>query len=343
MGDRFPASMRWAFRLLPWLMLLVILVVFATPPLRVAANVMFASGIAAAALSLFAFQTLLGRLVPTFSDLWDQMILGEGGPQPSPQREQFLRDLRARLNHRAQFVLAIAFALLVFTWYPLDFSSEPLRVPGLVIELAAAFLIGAMVWRMLIIGVTVWQLGSRLRVKPQLEHPDQCGGLEPLGGLCFWNALIISMAGIYLGGWLIIGPSTPPEYASLARYYRSLFTWLLLVPLFLPLWSLHQAMVRERMRVWKQLAGLGSMIDELANAVVSRADRAEPRSITEVAARLSVMRDVYQQYRKLPVWPFNVGTLLRFLTAQVVPLVGLASQVANLPIPRISLTSVLGP
>ena len=102
-------------------------------------------------------------------------------------------------------------------------------------------------------------------------------------------------------------------------------------------------MVRERMRVWKQLAGLGSMIDELANAVVSRADRAEPRSITEVAARLSVMRDVYQQYRKLPVWPFNVGTLLRFLTAQVVPLVGLASQVANLPIPRISLTSVLGP
>src|SRR5438309_9409440 len=107
MGDRFPASMRWAFRLLPWLMLLVILVVFAIPSLRVAANVMFASGFAAAALSLFAFQTLLGRLVPTFSELWDLMILGGGGPQPLPQWEHFLRIRLSRLNYRTPFVLAI--------------------------------------------------------------------------------------------------------------------------------------------------------------------------------------------------------------------------------------------
>ncbi len=88
-----------------------------------------------------------------------------------------------------------------------------------------AFIIGLMAWRMLVIGVQVWKLGKRFDLNPQLGHPDTCGGLEPLGNLCLWNALILALPGVFLGGWIILGPST--KYGDI---YTSLFYKLLILP-----------------------------------------------------------------------------------------------------------------
>jgi hypothetical protein len=346
--------LRWVLRLLPWAILpYVIAVVGARDP-------MYTSGIVAAALALFVFQFLVQRIPETLGTLWNRNIiaakpttvLDDANPieealnstanslNPAPPEKQyrtFIHDFEGLLNHSGQWAMVVFFALLGFASFPYEAGGlkafiEDLRGwhswrlwYELFVEPFTGFILGLVVWRMIIIGVQVWRLGKKFDLTPQPGHPDRCGGLESLGNLCLWNALLVTIPGVYLGGWIILGPST--EYGD---FYTPLFSKLLLVPMalaaisfFLPLWSVHQAMVAKRAVLRQQLDQLAQSISHLAREMLDRADELEPEEGEKMAKKLELMQQIYQQNKHYPVWPFNLGILVKFMTSQAVPLLGL--------------------
>jgi hypothetical protein len=339
---RFIRSM---LQILPWIILVVVIIafeasdlIFLAAPTSTAGIFMYITGMLSVALCLLAFQILMQKIPEILATLWNRSIIESRSAPPSPavlnEYQDFCRQVEASLNHHAQWVLGLVFALLVMTWatrypFPRSFSLVGFLVlVGLAIQFLIALIVGLMVWRMIVIGVQVWRLGSRFNLAPQLGHPDGCGGLEPLGNLCLWNALIVSIGGLFLGGWTILGPSSP--YASVANTYAPLFAKLLVIPMlvaavsfFLPLWSVHLAMTARRAEVQLQLDQLGSVINGLEHEMLEKVDELQADQSEKMAKKLDVMQQVYMRGNYYPVWPFNIKTLLKFGTSQVVPLLGL--------------------
>ena len=330
-------------------------------------QLMFLSGVAAAAIVLFVFLTLLDRIGDTFGVLWNRHVVTatreatsvspvtdepESAPplgtrkrtNPNPDYPMFLGHLQARLNSPVQWILGVSFVPLVITWspgaivlqafqrYPADAALSSFDwyvLAAVIVEAFVAFVVGTMAWRMIVVGIEVSRLGKKYNLRPQLGHPDQCGGLEPLGDLCLWNALIVSIAGVYLGGWIIIlRPGLPVDRLSVQ--YVPLFLELLVVPLavaaitfFLPLWNVHREMLARSVEVRRQLDELGQSIDRSARELLERADELPLAEGEERAKRLELMRQTYQQCRDVPVWPFNVQTLIKFVSSQAVPMLAL--------------------
>ena len=340
--------LHWVLWLLPCFILSISIVIFILypDPLDNPGVVMYISGMVAAALSLFAFQLLMKRIPETFSALWYRKIIVDkptivlfdantteealssiNNSSNSAQIEiekqylKYINDLEKLMNCPGQWVMGIFFALLVFTW---DYSS--------VIEFFIAFIIGLMAWRMTIAAVKVWQLGRKFSLKPQLGHADGCGGLEPLGNLCLWNALIIIIPGIFLGGWIIIGLDflgASTQYIFLAKSYTPLYSKLLLIPIsfavfsfFLPLLSVHQIMVIWKTEVRRQLDKLGYCIDQMECEILNRADKLEPKEVKMMTMNLELMQQICQKNQSIPTWPFNVGIMVKFMASQAVPVLG---------------------
>lgn len=351
----------WLLLLLPWGIFLALLVlgmvsirqtVIPTGP----GTVMFTSGLIAAALSLVAFQVLMHRIPRVLATLSNRSLIkaktvtgsapqsdgsnGNTDTQPAflpPPRQYlaFVSSFEYWLNHPGQWFLGLIFVFLVIVWTVLVKEFPPIGSAdfyGILIEYPIGFVVGFMSWRMIVTGVAIWRLGEEFDLTPQLGHPDHCGGLEPIGSLCLWNALIVSIAGIHLGGWitlgLLLGPSDP--YGSLAIFWTPTYSALLLVPLayafvsfLVPVWRVHQLMVAKRTEVWQQLDQLGQKIDNLQRELLDRVDELGPDEYEKLSKNLDQMRRTYQQNTKFPVWPFNFGTYIKFAVSQLLPLLGL--------------------
>ncbi len=339
--------LRWVLRLLPWVILLLVIVIFIKYDHRAPGTVMYITGMVAAALSLFAFQLLMGLIPETLSALWNRRIIvnqpemvlvdakiteevfnpdnnGSDSSQLENQYLEYISGLEKSMNHPAHWLTGLAFSLLVFTW---DYSSK--------IEFFIAFIIGLMAWRMVVASVKIWQLERTFYLEPQLGHADGCGGLEPLGNLCLWNALIVTIPGIFLGGWILIkfisGPGT--DYYLLSAAYTPLFYKLLTIPVvfavfsfFLPLWGVHQTMVTWRAKIQRQLDRLGYNINYLDSELLNKADKLEPQESENMSKKLELMREIYQKNRSIPEWPFNTKIIIKFATSQAVAILGLIEQ-----------------
>lgn len=327
---------RWLLRLLPWLMLAIPLAVL-TGRLAVSGAPMFLSGWVVAAAALLAFDVLMWRIPGTLAALWDRSLIAgtsvvaDGAQSLEGQYAAFIRNVESWLNHPGQAAMGIGFAVLVATWFQVRFSptyTGLLTIAEFGGECLVGFTVGLMAWRMGVVGWKVWELGRRFDVTPLLQHPDGCGGLEPLGQLCLSNALIVSVAGLFLGGWIVVGPIT--QYHALAAAYAPLFTKLLIIPLvfagisfFWPLWSVHEIMVAKRALVRQRLDALGRSIDDVARELLTCAGDTDPTKAADLAKRLELMQQTYQSEQHVPVWPFNTSILTKLLTAQAVPLLGL--------------------
>ncbi len=350
-------------------------------PLIETGLIMYLTGVFATVVALVAFQVLIHRIPLTFITLWKRNVIAsppEGRPEPlTPttglrvplqsasvslmiRYQLFLQELEKKLNHPGQWLVGVLVMLLVLTWdrNPIDYMNQwgdlaqSSLVVGLVdmfsyfIQYLLAFMIGLLIWRMLILGVYIWRLGKRFDINPKIGHPDACGGLEPLGNLCLWNAMFVSIAGVFLGGWIILAhvlqiPRSDPLYPLLqqALWYAGLFSLLLWIPIavavisfFVPLWSIHRAMLAKQSLVKQEMEQLAQAITGLEQTLLEQADTLDTQQADEMTKRLKTMQDVYQRNQQYPVWPFNIKTLAKFASSQVVPALvalGLSDKVAD--------------
>lgn len=337
----------WVVKIVPILMVLALpLILWDKSPLVVPGKEMFSTGLFAAAVALFAFQVLMERISTIFSTLWRRgSIAGVMGQNKSAKEvlasyHQFIAEMENQLNSKYQWIMGVVFALLVLVWYLpilINLGNGFIILLGLVVETFIALLIGVVVWRMVFISWQVWRLPERYELEIQVVHPDQCGGLEPLGNLCLWNALILAVAGIYLGGWISIGPNT--QFSNYAVTYGPIFSVLLIVPIILsfvtfllPLWTTHLVMVRKKAEIQIRLDELAKAIYAESNVLLDKTDELNFTEGDERNKRLSLMRTIYSQHQKIPTWPINTNIISKFAAAQAMPVlsfVGIADPVVK--------------
>jgi len=337
----------WVIKIVPTLMVLALpLILWERSPLKVPGKEMFSTGLFAAALALFAFQILMDRISTIFGTLWRRGSIARVRGQDTSAEEvlvsyhRFIGEVENQLNNKYQWVMGAVFALLVLVWYLpilLNLGKGFIILLGLVVEVFIALLIGVVVWRMVFISWQVWRLPEKYELEIQVVHPDQCGGLEPLGNLCLWNALILAVAGIFLGGWISIGPNT--QFADYAATYAPVFRLLLIVPIILsfvtfllPLWTTHRVMVQKKAEIQIRLDELAKSIYAESSILLNRTDELDFTEGDERNKRLSLMRTVYSQHQKIPTWPINTNIISKFAAAQAMPVlsfVGIADPVVK--------------
>jgi hypothetical protein len=298
------ARLRRFLFLSPWLMLAAVpLILWPSNPLHIPGQYFFSIAFVTATLALFAFRFLMLRIADIFEILWRRRVIayaGQAKTEPATsqknrkdpkaveqdvlyeQYRSFAKGTENLLNSWGQWVVAAICVIIVMTWFLYAFTipeiaQTPILLVGILAEVTIASVIGLMAWRMIIIGIRVWHLPERFELAIQEGHPDHCGGLEPLGNVCLWNALIIAMAGLFLGGWLAIGPLTTERDTAL--FYAPIYRPLLVVPIglsfinfFLPLWSIHRIMVTKKAEIQHRLEELAQSIYQEDRELLHSAD-----------------------------------------------------------------------
>ena len=353
-------------RVLPWLALIIaLLVLFPGNLFRAGGPQIFGTGVITVVLVLFAVQTLLACVPETLTALWRRRLIlarpDESETTQEPNGEQtadhiehaerylaYIKEFEDLLNNKKwQVGMIIAFELLVNLWLGflnLNFLSNLILgdisfvgLAELVIDMILAALLAPMAWRLIVIGWQIWRLPVEFDLKVQFEHPDQCGGLEPLGSLCLWNILIISLPLIFLGSWLLIARSdtsgfsfhNTPLWGSVQRQangYADVYAQLLwvLIPFtilgfVLPLWNTHRIMVEKRRKLLVQLDEHVENITDEWNAAVQKIGDLTTAEGNEKLGRLEFARQIYQRQKRLPVWPINLNIFLKFASTQAIP------------------------
>jgi hypothetical protein len=339
---------------LPWAILIVLLV-----DMTRFKDILFFSALATAAFALFAFQMLMQQIPEAFDILWSRNIIALH-PNAAPAQTQsektdneanplvtafanHLKRVDHSLNHIGSLILGLVFGLFGIARFPYEMGglnpllnilshADPEFWFEMIFEGLIGFVLGLMVWRMVFTAIQISQLEKHFDLQIKFDHPDRAGGLEPLGNLCLWNALILTIPGIFLGGWILIGPRFQ-EYQDLAThafFYNDLYYKMIIVPIILapiafalPLWSTHRIMAEKALQVRRDLDNLGERIDRLGRELLSHTEAMTPEEAQGKTKNLDLMQAVYQANQNIPVWPLNTTVLIKFATSQIVPLLGL--------------------
>ncbi len=319
----------------PWLMLgVMIFLLWPTSSPRTPGQVMFITGFFTAMLAIFTFEILMGRISPTFTTLRQRGILlshEKNGNVQSFDSEKFRTLLEDKLNNRMQWVMAAVFLVLPLSWYIRKENISLTILP----EMLIAFIIGLYAWRMMVLGLNIWQLPKEYTVKPHFEDPDNCGGLESIGNLCLWNALITAIPSLYLSLWIAVGAGMPGEslspYRDIAVSYSPVFQMLLVIPVFfsfiaflLPLYSIHRVMVLRKGEVLARRDELANKIFLADHELLELAkSMTNPSDVEKRTKEIELMRTVYSRHQNIPEWPVNIKLVTKFSASQVIPVLTL--------------------
>lgn len=327
---------------------------------------MSASALVAVAVALFAFKHLMNMIPKALSSICGKNILLNmtNTISSDDQYLSFIKNFAIQLNSSKQWIAGFICSIpgffiglfnLRFSGYEFFIGLLNLRFSGdglkswilsdpynffqiIVLYPFIGFVLGLMIWRMLVIGWEISQLGRKFKLNPQPENPDGCGGLEPIGNLCLWNALIISIMAIWLGSWIIL--VTMPPFEIYGPQYRSVHSVLLIIPISLsiiaflwPLWKIHNQMEMGQAKIYYGSNQLNNKINRLDQETLAQPGTPNLRKKEKVVKK----QDLIQQDNKItsnyPTWPFNASILKKLALSQTVPflsLLGLGKPIIDL-------------
>ena len=153
--------------------------------------------------------------------------------------------------------------------------------------LAIGFIGGIIGWQILVIANALSNLGKKFDLDLQINHPDGCGGLGPIGDICLKIAYVVSPLPILLGLWLVFINYFDIRYLRMApEYIDSLASTLIFLAIptaaicifsfFFPLGAVHTAMLREKSKLQIELDDISQEIHQLSSDLLSKANNLEP-------------------------------------------------------------------
>jgi hypothetical protein len=158
-----------------------------------------------------------------------------------------------------------------------------------------------------------------LEVRPL--HPDQAGGLSPLGKFSLNLSYIITILGFIL--------ATLPMSRNYLAQGTFGFSWsndvilglgiyILAAPFafFAPLSVAHSAMKSTKQKLLLEI----SQQFEIEYADIQKSIQGDSPKLEERMAHLRGLHALHELTSKFPVWPFNIENILRFLTSFVSPI-----------------------
>jgi hypothetical protein len=150
-------------------------------------------------------------------------------------------------------------------------------------------------------------------------HPDNCGGLGPIGHVGLRNEYALMLLGINVVLFLLIGylylDVSPPVVAFMVTIviaYLTIGPFVFIAPL-LPFRGAMEESKREL------LIPVVQRIHNELNRLHAKLPSGPPSK--EEAESIEWLRKVSGMIDQLPVWPFDAGTLGKFITAYLVPVV----------------------
>jgi hypothetical protein len=159
---------------------------------------------------------------------------------------------------------------------------------------------------------------SDLRLMP--FHPDHCGGLQPVGRLGLRNQYVLTILGFNMVLLILVTLRNLNVSRSVIELIvAAAVAYLVVGPLVFmgPLLPFRGGMLRTKARL------LGEVAHRIRIELQRLHAQLNSGSITEEDEKLiDRLRKVGTVIDELPVWPFDVGTLRKFLTAYVIPLIG---------------------
>jgi hypothetical protein len=297
---------------------------------------MYLSGLFAVLAALVVFQGFARRIPDSFERLQTREVVR---PIDLAKFADFKRGTTRLLNHPIGIVFGaifVVFALLRFLVVGvMDLFTGPearsfdAYWPLLLTMLAEALLglaLGLVLWRMLVVAIKVRELGDHFDLRVQLNHPDRCGGFRPLGDLCLWNALLVTVPAIFLGVWVVLAPTFPrygTTYVELHSAFLVILAVLAPVTFLWPLWSIHAEMLRESTRLRAEVDQAGQQIDRLSRELLERSSEMSADEAAAIAHDLEIRQENYKLTERIPTWPIDLNLALKFGTSQVIPLLGL--------------------
>lgn len=164
------------------------------------------------------------------------------------------------------------------------------------------------------------ELGSFLKqqaivVKVQPGHPDEVVGLRPIGNLYFQQAVLLALPALFLAiWWVLIGvvPSFADLYARWRTPYLIMFVIVLITEVlafFGPLWSFHQAMQVQKIKLLEEADKLGQDIASMKKDLATGTSSGKADALK---AQLEAMQQRYKTIQDMPTWPVDTSTLGKF-------------------------------
>jgi len=154
---------------------------------------------------------------------------------------------------------------------------------------------------------------NMLSIKPL--SPDGAGGLRSLGKLSLAYTYMLIPFLLTLGvQYLTWDYLTPGFYLGLFGFLPlSMFVF------FFPLSVVHQAMDETKRNIMKKLS---NKYDQLNNGLLEKMDDdGWENELINKNKTLEIIDNMYKVAEKMPVWPFNISILVRFLSFNVFPLI----------------------
>jgi len=207
--------------------------------------------------------------------------------------------------------------------------------------LMAGFVAGTIAWRILVIADTVSKLGKLFDFDLQINHPDACGGLRPIGDLCLKLAYVISPFPILLGLWLVfinlldirflrMAPENLGPLSSTIIFLTIPTAILCIFIFFLPLGSVHATMLRAKSRLQIELDSISQEIHQLSTSLLTRANDLAPQRGTSLEEKIEFLKRVYARNSQIPTWPYKSTHLWGLISTQVVPSLGVISSLVGI-------------
>lgn len=297
-------------------------------------------GLLALLLIFNAFRSLLQRIPKVLGALWHRHLIAY---QSSSQFEiesndinqnpvhdleteysKFVDEFRERLNRRSQWLLGLISSIGGYAMASMSLSEE-MQYNHLIINLILGsfigLVIGLMAWRMAVITYMVGEMGRRFDLNIQFGNPDKCGGLEPLGNLCFWNSLVLSIPSIYLTlGILVLFDFSQYSWydSEIAKKLieNAIFvipTMIVIINFIFSQLSIHKIMLSKRDNEWQNLSNQFDLLDKISRETYQQEINQKK---AEQMEKLELLQKIYISKRDLTyaTWPFNFGILAKFVT-----------------------------
>jgi hypothetical protein len=211
-------------------------------------------------------------------------------------------------------------------------------------------------WRLIVTGYWVSQISRRFTVVVQRAHPDGSGGMQPLGELCFRCALVFIGPAFFLVGWIIVfsipdlASKLPATIPSGDKILPALILGLsvelaaVIAVFLLPLLGVHGEMSRQRDQHFEYLGEFARRIQDINSKLLQTAGQTNLAEIQKQMETLKGMRQVYEESKTFPVWPFGRRIALTITVSQIVaflstlgvskPITDLMQNVLTMILPR---------
>lgn len=185
------------------------------------------------------------------------------------------------------------------------------------------FLAALLVVRGLIVILWFNRLFREFSIDVKVLHPDAAGGLSPLGAFSVKAGYLI---GVY--GLAVVTATMTQSYLITGQFSGLIFdpvlvfgiiVYLLLAPIafFAPIGAAHSSMKRAKNEAVMQIANQFEA-DFARLQIALSADSGEIKSKLEKLEQIQKLHNIVSRF---PVWPFNTGSLVRFFSSILSPLV----------------------